>query len=145
VAYTFIWSQKLDDTILNEVLCNAMLGLPENEIFLIQSRNQAAGNIPQKPSAPGGPINSRIYRKLPKIENLSGGGFIEHPYDEKNYSPFHRFVQIMLWVDLNGDKANLVLLEWLSPWSFPDGKITWGDLIKKPFPTLCQLLDSLMM
>jgi dipeptidyl aminopeptidase/acylaminoacyl peptidase len=132
VDMTSFEAKKLTDTILNEVYGNAMAWTPENEI-LIKAVNPSRGNIPQKPSAPAGPIIQESTGEA--SPNRTYQDLLSNPYDEKLFA-FFIDSQIML-VDLNGDKKPIGPSGMIKSMDLsPDGKYLMVDLIKKPFSYL---------
>jgi dipeptidyl aminopeptidase/acylaminoacyl peptidase len=125
-------AKKLTDPILNEVYGDAMAWTPENEI-LIKAINPNRGNIPQKPSAPAGPIIQESTGEA--SPNRTYQDLLSNPYDEKLFA-FFIDSQIML-VDLNGNKKPIGPSGMIKSMDLsPDGKYLMVDLIKKPFSYL---------
>jgi dipeptidyl aminopeptidase/acylaminoacyl peptidase len=132
VDMTSFEAKKLTDTILNEVYGDAMAWTPENEI-LIKAVNPNRGNIPQKPSAPAGPIIQESTGEA--SPNRTYQDLLSNPYDEKLFA-FFIDSQIML-VDLNGNKKPIGPSGMIKSMDLsPDGKYLMVDLIKKPFSYL---------
>jgi dipeptidyl aminopeptidase/acylaminoacyl peptidase len=132
VDMTSFEAKKLTDPILNEVYGNAMVWTAENEI-LIKAVNPSRGNIPQKPSAPAGPIIQESTGEA--SPNRTYQDLLSNPYDEKLFS-FFIDSQIML-VDLNGNKKPIGPSGMIKSMDLsPDGKYLMVDLIKKPFSYL---------
>ena len=125
-------ARKLTDAILNEVTGNAMAWTPENEI-LIKAVNPGRGTIPQKPSAPAGPIIQESTGEA--SPNRTYQDLLSNPYDEKLFAYFIDS-QIML-VDLDGNKKPIGPPGMIKSMDLsPDGKFLMVDLIKKPFSYL---------
>jgi dipeptidyl aminopeptidase/acylaminoacyl peptidase len=132
VDMTSFEAKKLTDPILNEVYGDAMAWTPENEI-LIKAINPNRGNIPQKPSAPAGPIIQESTGEA--SPNRTYQDLLSNPYDEKLFA-FFIDSQIML-VDLNGNKKPIGPSGMIKSMDLsPDGKYLMVDLIKKPFSYL---------
>jgi dipeptidyl aminopeptidase/acylaminoacyl peptidase len=132
VDMTSFEAKKLTDTILNEVYGDAMAWNSENEI-LIKAINPNRGNIPQKPSAPAGPIIQESTGEA--SPNRTYQDLLSNPHDEKLFA-FFIDSQIML-VDLNGNKKPIGPSGMIKSMDLsPDGKYLMVDLIKKPFSYL---------
>ncbi len=132
VDMTSFEAKKLTDAILNEVYGDAMAWTSENEI-LIKAVNPNRGNIPQKPSAPTGPIIQESTGEA--SPNRTYQDLLSNPYDEKLFA-FFIDSQIML-VDLNGNKKPIGPSGMIKSMDLsPDGKYLMVDLIKKPFSYL---------
>lgn len=132
VDMTSFEAKKLTDAILNEVYGDAMAWTSENEI-LIKAVNPNRGNIPQKPSAPAGPIIQESTGEA--SPNRTYQDLLSNPHDEKLFA-FFIDSQIML-VDLNGNKQPIGPSGMIKSMDLsPDGKYLMVDLIKKPFSYL---------
>ena len=132
VDMTSFEAKKLTDAILNEVSGDAMAWTVENEI-LIKAINPNRGNIPQKPSAPAGPIIQESTGDA--SPNRTYQDLLSNPHDEKLFA-FFIDSQIML-VDLNGNKKPIGPSGMIKSMDLsPDGKYLMVDLIKKPFSYL---------
>jgi dipeptidyl aminopeptidase/acylaminoacyl peptidase len=132
VDMTSFEAKKLTDAILNEVSGDAMAWTSENEI-LIKAINPNRGNIPQKPSAPAGPIIQESTGDA--SPNRTYQDLLSNPHDEKLFA-FFIDSQIML-VDLNGNKKPVGPSGMIKSMDLsPDGKYLMVDLIKKPFSYL---------
>jgi dipeptidyl aminopeptidase/acylaminoacyl peptidase len=132
VDMTSFEAKKLTDAILNEVSGDAMAWTVENEI-LIKAINPNRGNIPQKPSAPAGPIIQESTGEA--SPNRTYQDLLSNPHDEKLFA-FFIDSQIML-VDLNGNKQPIGPSGMIKSIDLsPDGKYLMIDLIKKPFSYL---------
>jgi dipeptidyl aminopeptidase/acylaminoacyl peptidase len=132
VDMTSFEAKKLTDPILNEVSGDAMAWTSENEI-LIKAINPNRGNIPQKPSAPAGPIIQESTGDA--SPNRTYQDLLSNPHDEKLFA-FFIDSQIML-VDLNGNKKPVGPSGMIKSMDLsPDGKYLMVDLIKKPFSYL---------
>ncbi|WP_075348731.1 alpha/beta hydrolase family protein [Algoriphagus marinus] len=125
-------AKKLTDPILNETVGNSMAWTPENQI-LIKAANPNRGGIPQKPSAPAGPIVQESTGEA--SPNRTYQDLLSNPYDEKLFAYFIDS-QIML-VDLDGNKKPIGPSGMIKSMDLsPDGKFLLVDLIKKPFSYL---------
>ena len=132
VDMTSFEAKKLTDAILNEVSGDAMAWTVENEI-LIKAINPNRGNIPQKPSAPAGPIIQESTGDA--SPNRTYQDLLSNPHDEKLFA-FFIDSQIML-VDLNGNKKPIGPSGMIKSMDLsPDGRYLMVDLIKKPFSYL---------
>jgi len=132
VNMTSFEAKKLTDPILNEVYGDAMAWTTENEI-LIKAVNPIRGNIPQRPSAPAGPIIQESTGEA--SPNRTYQDLLSNPHDEKLFA-FFIDSQIML-VDLNGNKKPIGPSGMIKSMDLsPDGKYLMVDLIKKPFSYL---------
>ncbi|MFT4854896.1 MAG: dipeptidyl aminopeptidase/acylaminoacyl peptidase [Algoriphagus sp.] len=132
VDMTSFEAKKLTDAILNEVYGDAMAWTAKNEI-IIKAVNPNRGNIPQKPSAPAGPIIQESTGEA--SPNRTYQDLLSNPHDEKLFA-FFIDSQIML-VDLNGNKQPIGPSGMIKSIDLsPDGKYLMIDLIKKPFSYL---------
>lgn len=132
VDMTSFEAKKLTDAILNEVYGDAIAWTAENEI-IIKAINPNRGNIPQKPSAPAGPIIQESTGEA--SPNRTYQDLLSNPHDEKLFA-FFIDSQIML-VDLNGNKQPIGPSGMIKSMDLsPDGKYLMIDLIKKPFSYL---------
>jgi dipeptidyl aminopeptidase/acylaminoacyl peptidase len=132
VDMTSFEAKKLTDAILNEVYGDAMAWTAKNEI-IIKAVNPNRGNIPQKPSAPAGPIIQESTGEA--SPNRTYQDLLSNPHDEKLFA-FFIDSQIML-VDLNGNKQPIGPSGMIKSMDLsPDGKYLMIDLIKKPFSYL---------
>ncbi|MBN3581498.1 S9 family peptidase [Algoriphagus aestuarii] len=132
VDLTTLEAKKLTDAIINDVYGNSILWTPENQL-LVKTANPSRGSIPQRPSAPAGPIiqetsgdaaPSRTYQDL-----------LADPYDEALFAYFMDS-QIML-IDLDGSKTPIGPSGMIKGMDLsPDGSYIMVDLIKKPFSYL---------
>ncbi len=125
-------AKKLTDGVLNEIYGNAMIWTPGNEI-LIKAVNPNRGSIPQKPTAPAGPIVQESTGEA--SPNRTYQDLLSNPYDEKLFAYFIDS-QLML-VDLNGNKKPIGPTGMIKSMDLsPDGSYLMVDLIKKPFSYL---------
>lgn len=125
-------AKKLTDAIVNDVYGNSIIWTPDNQL-LVKTANPTRGSIPQKPSAPAGPIiqetsgdaaPSRTYQDL-----------LSDPYDEALFAYFMDS-QIML-INLDGSKKPIGPSGMIKGMDLsPDGSYLMVDLIKKPFSYL---------
>ncbi|MBN7814444.1 S9 family peptidase [Algoriphagus pacificus] len=132
VDLTTLEAKKLTDAIINDVYGNSILWTPENQL-LVKAANPSRGSIPQRPSAPAGPIiqetsgdaaPSRTYQDL-----------LADPYDEALFAYFMDS-QLML-INLDGSKKPIGPSGMIKGMDLsPDGSYIMVDLIKKPFSYL---------
>ena len=125
-------AKKLTEKIVNDVYGNSVIWTPENNL-LVKAVNPSRGSIPEKPSAPVGPIiqetsgdaaPSRTYQDL-----------LENPYDETLFAYF--MDSQLMEIDLDGNKKPIGSTGMIKSMDLsPDGSYLMVELIKKPFSYL---------
>ncbi|WPR77889.1 alpha/beta hydrolase family protein [Algoriphagus sp. NG3] len=125
-------AKKLTDKIVNDVYGNSVLWTSENKL-LVRAVNPDRGSVPEKPSAPSGPIiqettgdaaPSRTYQDL-----------LENPYDESLFAYF--MDSQLMEVDLQGNQKAIGASGMIKSMDLsPDGKYILVSLIRKPFSYL---------
>lgn len=132
VDLTTYSAKKLTDKIINDVYGNPVAWTPDNKL-IVKAVNPNRGGVPQRPSAPAGPIiqettgdaaPSRTYQDL-----------LENSYDETLFAYF--MDSQLMKIDLEGNKTPIGPTGMIKSMDLsPDGNYIMVDLIKKPFSYL---------